>query len=190
MQARGVALDKSHDIAGAQARERDRSVAEPIVEETADERHVINDRRTSQRTLVAQVALERLYPLLNRSQAAWCVLLSGDHALPAQKVYELLQRGGVAPAHLHAASAGSQIPCRMLRADTAQSDSLLSEPSTKTCREQDLPVPRIPCVSLLAGPLRKRSNLRRQWTLQRPRQDHFIIDDALHGRLLPPFNRG
>jgi hypothetical protein len=33
MQARGLALDKSHDIAGIQTRERDRSVAEPIGEE-------------------------------------------------------------------------------------------------------------------------------------------------------------
>jgi hypothetical protein len=49
MQARGVALDKSHDVAGAQAREPDPSVAEPTREEIADEGHVIDDRRTSQR---------------------------------------------------------------------------------------------------------------------------------------------
>src|SRR3972149_499298 len=97
-----------------QARERDRSAAEPIDEEAADERHVVDAGRSGQRALVAQVALERLCLLLNPGQSAWGDLLSGDHAVPAQKVQELFQRGRITLMYLHPSSARSQVPCRML----------------------------------------------------------------------------
>ena len=163
-----------------------RSVAEPILEKTADERHVVDDRRIwparARRASTARMPV----PLLNRRQSAWCDLLRGDHALAAQKVEELSQRGRITAVHLHPSSARSQVPCRMLGGDAAQSDGLLSEPSTETRREQHLPVPRIPRVSLLARPLRKRRNVCRQRTLRRPRQDDVAIDDVLHDRLLLP----
>jgi hypothetical protein len=77
-----------------------------------------------------------------------------------QKVKELSQRGGVSSVYLDAARARSQISSQMLGGDTADGDGLLSQPSAKTRREQNLPIPRSPRVSLVAGPLSKRRNVR------------------------------
>jgi hypothetical protein len=98
----------------------------------------------------------------------------------AQKVEQLLQRGGVTAVNLDAANAPSQIPSRMLGRDTSDADALLSKPSAETRGQQHLPVPGCPGISLIAGPLRERRHVRRQWTLQRPREDHVVIDNALH----------
>jgi hypothetical protein len=48
MQARGLALNTLHDIAGTQSRERDAALAEPIGEELSDERHVVGNGRIRQ----------------------------------------------------------------------------------------------------------------------------------------------
>src|SRR5438445_11078154 len=91
---------------------------------------------------------------------------------------------------LGAARARSPISSRMLVRYTADGDGLLSQPSAKTRREQNLSIPGSPRVSLVAGPLRKRRDVRRHWTIQRLRQHHVAIDDVLHDRLLLPGHRG
>src|SRR5260370_10616827 len=133
--------------------------------------------------------LECLYNLLNRDQPTWWDLLYGNHALAAQEVHELSQRGGSRAADLHVARA-RQILSLMLGGNRAYADGMMSEPSAKTRREQKLSVAGTPHVSLFAYPLRKCSNVRRQGTLRRTRQDNFVIDDELHGSLLSPFNKG
>jgi len=75
MQAWGLALDESHDVGRTQAREGDRSVAEPIGEKRVDERQVVDAGPPSQCAFIAQVVLERLCLLLNRRQSAWGDLL-------------------------------------------------------------------------------------------------------------------
>jgi hypothetical protein len=114
MQAWSLALDKSHHVASTEARERHRSVAEPVGEKSADQRHVVDPGRTGQRAFVAQVTLERLCLLLNWSQLAWGHLLSRDCPLAAQEVDEVSQRGRITVVRLHPSSARSQVPFRML----------------------------------------------------------------------------
>jgi len=53
VQARGLALDKSHDIAGTQPCERHAARAESIDKESTDSRHVMGDGRIRQHALVA-----------------------------------------------------------------------------------------------------------------------------------------
>ena len=61
MHPRAIVLNKSHDIASTQARERHWSVAKSIGEEPVDKRHVIGDGCFRQRALTAQVVLENIY---------------------------------------------------------------------------------------------------------------------------------
>lgn len=190
MQAWSLALDKSYDVASTEARERHRSVAEPIGEKSADERHVVDSGRTSQRALVSQVALERLCLLLHRSQSAWCNLLSRDCSLAAQEVDELSQRSRVTLAPRHPARARSQVAERVLGGDATNTDGLFSEPSTEVSGEQNFPVSRTPPVSLLASPFCKRLNECRQQAIRRVGQHDVAIDDVLHDRLLLPVRRG
>jgi hypothetical protein len=68
----------------------------------------------------------------------------------------------------------------MLGGDAPGDEGLLSEPSAETGGQQYLPVPRRPRVSLIPSPLRKRTNVPRQEPFQRLREDHVVIDDALH----------
>jgi len=130
-----------------------------------------------------------LYDLLDRDQPARWDLLYGNYALATQEVHEVSQRGGITAADLRVTRTRSQISSLMLGGDRAYADGMLLEPSAKTRREQNLSAPGTPRVSLFAYPLRKCSNVRRQWTLQRTRQDNFVIDDQLHDWLLSPINR-
>ena len=53
VQARGLALDKSHDIARTEACERDAVPAEPIGQEVVNEPHVGGDGRLREHALMA-----------------------------------------------------------------------------------------------------------------------------------------
>jgi hypothetical protein len=59
-------LHKPRDVAGAQAREREGTVTEAILEKTADERHVIVNRCFRETAYLAQVLLVCLRLLLRR----------------------------------------------------------------------------------------------------------------------------
>ena len=89
-------------------------MAEAIGEEAANERHVVDDRRRGQRTLVAQVVLERARLCSTGVSRRRCDPLRGDHAVLAQKVQKVSQRGRITVVHLHSSSARSQVPFRML----------------------------------------------------------------------------
>src|SRR5260370_41304126 len=69
----------------------------------------------------------------------------------------------------------------MIGADMTQSDSLLLQPMTQTCGEQNLPVNRTPGISLRTLGLGKRADVCRERALESSRQNHLVIDDALHG---------
>jgi hypothetical protein len=185
LQLRGPPLDEAHDIAGTQACERDAAPAESIGQELAPERHVIRDGRLGQHALVAQVGFERVCLPLDWGLWTRCDLRRADDAVMAQKVHEVAQRGRIPSVDLGAASARSQISRHMLGGHTADGDGLLSQPSAETRRQQNLPIPRRPRVSLVAGPLRKRRDVRREWTVQWLRQHHVVIDDAFHSGSFP-----
>ena len=73
----------------------------------------------------------------------------GNHALTAQKVDEMPEGSSIALARSYVSSAISQIPCRMIGADAAQSDPVLFKPSAKTRSEQNLSMNRCQTISLL-----------------------------------------
>ena len=78
---------------------------------------------SGQRALVAQVVLERLRAALNRGQS-WCGdLLGGNHALAAQKLEKVSQRGRIAPVTAHPSSAITQVPCGMLGENVRSRDA-------------------------------------------------------------------
>src|SRR5947199_136753 len=68
MQAWRLTLDKSDHIAGTPARQLDCSIAETMVEETPDMRHVVDDGRLSQEALLTQIALEFSCALQQQTQ--------------------------------------------------------------------------------------------------------------------------
>ena len=65
MQTWRLALDKFHDIAGAQPRERDASIAEPVFEKVVDEWSVVGDCRIGESARFAQILLIGLCAALN-----------------------------------------------------------------------------------------------------------------------------
>ena len=105
MEARGLALDISHDVPRLQLRETDRATTEPIGEKPADEEAVIDDRRARQRPIDAQILLERLHDVLDRRQSGWRDLFRWNHAAAAQKIDELSECGRIVPATSPASSA-------------------------------------------------------------------------------------
>src|SRR6516162_4959919 len=117
----------------------------------------------------------------------WPHLFSGNYAPAAEEIHKLCQCGGITALDLCVTRAISQIPSQMLGRNTAHTNGLQSEPSTKTRRKQNPSVPGMTRVSLFSYQLRKCSNLRSQWTLRRAREDYFVIDDEPHTRLLSSF---
>src|ERR1039458_2851274 len=73
----------------------------------------------------------------------------------------------------------------MIGADAAQSDPILLKPSAKTCGEQNPPMTRYQTVSLLTHRLCKRTDQCHERAFRRSRQNHLVVDDALHSELLP-----
>src|SRR5882724_8587746 len=69
----------------------------------------------------------------------------------------------------------------MTGADMTQSYSLLLQPMTQTRGEQNLPVNRTPGISLRTLRLGKRADVCRERALECSRQNHLVVDDALHG---------
>jgi hypothetical protein len=96
VQTRRLALDKSHDIAGAQACEGDRSVCEPICQKTVDERPVVKDGRFGQATYLAQILLVLLRTTLCRRALTYRSRFSGNDAFAVEKVHDMLKCSGIA----------------------------------------------------------------------------------------------
>lgn len=117
MQARHLALNKSHDIPATQPRKREPSIAKTLFEKIPDERYVSGDRRAGQAACFAQVLLVCLYITLSRSCLRCRYLLAGKHTLTAQEINERSERGSITPTRSHVSSVISQIRHRVLRAD-------------------------------------------------------------------------
>lgn len=109
MEARGLALDKSHDVPRPQPREPDRAATEPICEKPADEGNVIDDGRAHQRPIADQVLLERLHRLLDRRQSGWRDRLRWNHGAAAQKIDELGEGCRITLVASHSSSARTQV---------------------------------------------------------------------------------
>jgi len=135
MQARSLALHKSHNIAGTEMRERHAALPEPSREEPPDKRDVVGDGRRSQDAFVAQVRFERMRLVLNLSQSARWLLLCRNDTLVLQEPEELSERRGILAADLDAAGATLQISGPMLGRDATHGHGLLSKPPAKTGRE-------------------------------------------------------
>jgi hypothetical protein len=57
---------------------------------------------------------------------------------------------------------------------------------TETCSKQNLPVNPLPGLPLGASRLGKRAHVLRERAIGYSRQNHLVIDDALHDELLSP----
>src|ERR1700691_4272274 len=108
--------------------------------------------------------------MLSRSRLAF--LFAGNHALIAQKADEMLEGSGIPPARSYVSSAISEIPCRMIGAEAAQSNPVLLKPSAKTCSEQNLSMNRWQTVSLLTHRFCKRADSCREQPFRSSRENH------------------
>ena len=73
----------------------------------------------------------------------------------------------------------------MIGADAVQSDPLLLKPSAKASSQRALSMNRSQTLTLLTDRFCDRTDLCSDQTFQQLRQNHLVLDDALHGELLP-----
>ena len=93
---RRLALDKSHDIVGAQAREGDWSVGEPILKKPVDERHVVDNGRFGQAASLTQMVLVLLRPELGWRESTDRYRFGGNDAFTVQKADDMLKGSYIA----------------------------------------------------------------------------------------------
>src|SRR5213079_1814593 len=132
MQAWRLTLDKSDHIAGTPARQLDCSIAETMVEETPDMRHVVDDGRLSQEALLTQIALEFSCALLNRVRRRFRHLFRWSDSRAPYELNQVSQRRCIALVNLYAASSISQILNSVLGRNGVQSHALLAKPTAET----------------------------------------------------------
>jgi hypothetical protein len=148
MQAWRTMLHKSHDIARTQSRECDSPIAKTVLEEIADDRHIVDDSCSCQRTCFSQVLFVFLCAALGRSQSIYRWLFGWNHLPAAQEVNQVFERGEISPARSHMSRAISQITDRVIGADAPYVDAILLKPSAKTYGDPDLPLQRLQAVPL------------------------------------------
>ena len=91
MQSWRLALNKPHNVSSTQLREPDRCAAKAILEELANEPHVVDDRRRRQNALFAQIPRICADMSFERARSTLAYLLDGDYITITQKIEELLQ---------------------------------------------------------------------------------------------------
>lgn len=146
---------KSHDIAGAQASERDATFTETVFQETANKRHVTDDRRFGQATRFAQVRYICLYTAFDGRRSTRWDLLDGNQSLMAQKVDKVPDCSTILSVGSKMSSAIFEISSRVVSADAPYSDVPLFKPLAKVRCNTHLPMQGICTVSLFTQCSRK-----------------------------------
>ena len=159
-------LNEAHDIARAQVREGHLTRAKAMLKESANKRHVAQDRCRSQTAGLAQMSLVGQHTTLDLRLGMSRNRLGGDHRFGAQVTDEMPQRRRVTRVKSLAASAASQILPRMLGADAAQLDLLLLEPSAETGGQQNPSTDRRTGIPLSDGSVCKSLQPRYQWAFR------------------------
>ena len=139
MQARGLVLDKSHDIAGTIATAW-RVLAESILQKPANERHVVGDRCSGQARASCKYCsyawAQRSAEVSGRADTFFSVGITRSWRRKSSRC----RSAAAAPGTPHLPSAVLQILLWMIGGDGPWCDFPLSEPSAKTCSEPNLPL--------------------------------------------------
>lgn len=115
MKTRCLSLDEPNNVPGTQLRQINRSGAEALLEEPADERYVVDDRSRCEQPLLAKIPLELQGASLGgRGPARDNNPLGCNHAFCAEVVSQLSQRKRGAVNALSSAPTVSQVLSKML----------------------------------------------------------------------------
>lgn len=111
-----------------------------MLEEVADKRNVVDDRRCGQGSHLAQIHFVCANTVLNRGGIGHSAPLLGNQSLTLQEGDQVRKRPMVTILRLQASSSILQVARQMLGCDVLQRHRLLPEPLAEAGAEQDLAV--------------------------------------------------